>query len=101
MIDPLTEEIIGLRDAARMFPKGSNGKYPHVGAVYRAIRLGFRGCKLESIRTPKLATSRQAVARFFRHLSEVDRPRGPLPRSGATVERRNRAVDRELDRAGI
>ena len=101
MIDPLVEDIISPGEATRMFARSTCGKYPHVSFVYRAMKSGCRGVLLESIKTPKLATSRQAVARFFAQLSDA----GPTPvdpvRRNADRERASRDVERELDHIGI
>ena len=64
MIDPLTEELVSPREAAKLYPRGRGGKVVHVSRVYRDILHGHDGIRLESISTPRLATSRQAVARF-------------------------------------
>ena len=101
MIDPLTEEIIWPRDVVKMLPKGSNGKHLHIGYVYRAMKTGCRGVVLESIRTPRLATSKPAVARYLRALSDADRPAGTAPRRSGARERGNQEVERELDQLGI
>jgi hypothetical protein len=96
MIDPLTEGIISMREAARLFPRGENGKYPHVSKIYRLAKHGSRGVVLESIRTPRLATSREAVARFFRRLGEANRAVAAEARSPAGDQRASLAAEREL-----
>jgi hypothetical protein len=101
MIDPLAEALISPTDAAKIFPKARSGKPVHVSFVYRAMKCGCKGVVLESIRTPKLATSRQAVARFITALTEQGRSCEHAP------ERRHRsapnaaAVERELDHLGL
>lgn len=101
MIDPLVEDLITPAEAADLYPKGRGGRKVHVAVVYRHMGPGVRGVVLESVRTPRLATSRQAVARFFRRLSEVRRPptlANPAdPARGQAV----RAVEQELDRLGF
>lgn len=101
MIDPLTEDLVLPELATGLFPRQPNGKKIHVSAIYRYMKYGCRGVLLESIRTPRLATSRQAVARFCRRLSEVSRPAAPASRNDVTKERANHAVERELDRLGF
>jgi hypothetical protein len=101
MIDPLTEDVILPSEATRIFPKGPNGKHPHVSFIYRAMKTGCRGVVLESIRTPRLATSRQAVARFLQRLSASGRPTSAPARGLEGRERANREVEIELDRIGI
>jgi hypothetical protein len=61
--------------------------------------VGSRGVILESIRTPRLCTSKEAIARFFRKLSEgrgSDLPARPIVKSVS-----DRRVEEELDRLGI
>jgi hypothetical protein len=102
LIDPLVEDVISPPQAARMFALGLNGKYPHVGFIYRAMKTGCRGIILESIRTPKLATSRQAVARFIRRMTEADRTSCKVKtRTEPELGRSERRVEQELDRPGI
>jgi hypothetical protein len=101
MIDPLTEEVILPPAAARIFPKGPNGKHPHVSFVYRAMQRGCRGVVLESIRTPKLATSREAVARFICRLTEQAEPIKTSVGLATAPERDRRQVEQELDRLGF
>ena len=85
-----------MREAARLFPRGANGKYPHVSKLYRLARHGSFGVVLESIRTPRLATSREAVARFFCRLGEANRANGAEARGPAGDERASLAAEREL-----
>ena len=101
MIDPLNEDLIWPTGATRLFSKGPNGKHPHVSFVYRAMKSGCRGVLLESVRIPRLATSRQAVARFILRLSGTDRAPCHNPRSIPALERVNQETESELDRLGI
>lgn len=97
----LEEDLISPTEAARMFPRGPNGKHPHVSFIYRAMKIGCRGVVLESIRTPKLATSRQSVARFIRRLSEMAEPVKPSHHLTTARERDRHQVEQELDRLGF
>jgi hypothetical protein len=101
MIDPLLEELITPTEATALYPRGPSGRKVHVSRVYRDIECGFKGIKLESIRTPRLATSRQAVARYFRRLSEASNRAATQIHSDPKPERTNHEVERELDRLGI
>src|SRR5690349_5080923 len=71
MIDPLSEDLIPPTEATSLFPRNRRGKRLHVTVIYRYMSKGCRGVVLESLRTPRLVTSRQAVARFIRRLSEL------------------------------
>ena len=97
MIDPLVESLISPTVATREFPRGSNGKYPHVSKVYRLMKQGW----LESLKAPRLCTSREAVARCLLRMSAANDPAIPAPRSPAARSRANLEVERVLDRLGI
>lgn len=99
-IDLAQEDLISPLEATRHYPSGPMGRKAHVSRVYRDMTRGFRGIVLESIRTPKLATSRQAIARFFRHLTEAGRRDNPAP-SAAPRRSPDPRVERELDRLKI
>lgn len=49
MIDPATESLLSLTDAARLLPARPGGKRPHVSCLYRWTTSGCRGVVLESI----------------------------------------------------
>ena len=103
MIDPLTEPLIRPDLAAALYPVGADGKPVHVSRVYRDMKHGRDGIRLEFVRTPRLATSREAVARFFHRLTEAAArpPVGGSCPSRTNPRRADRDVDRELDRLGI
>lgn len=97
MIDPLLEDLISPKEAARIFPRGPRGKHPHVSLVYRAMKSGCRNVVLESVRAPRLATSREAVARFIARLTEQAVRATPPIRNAAARERHVEQVERGLD----
>lgn len=102
MIDPLVEDLITPAEATALYPRGPNGKKVHVSKVYRDMNRGVWGIVLESINTPRLATSRQAVARFFQQLSEASRPAAPAMHNDPARGRANHVVvEQELDRLGF
>jgi hypothetical protein len=101
LIDPLTEDLIWPTEATSCYPRGAGGRKVHVSVVYRDMNRGRDGILLESIRTPRLATSRQAVARFFRTLSKAAGSESPSQPASATRRKNVDAVERELDRIGI
>ncbi|MCE5302411.1 MAG: DUF1580 domain-containing protein [Planctomycetaceae bacterium] len=102
MIDPNSEHVISLSEAAEHLPRRRAGKRPHVSCVYRWTTSGCRGVVLESIQVGGTrCTSREAMARFFRRLTQDGPADIPVNRS---VAQRQRAADRavrELDRAGV
>jgi hypothetical protein len=101
MIDPLLEDLITPAEATNLYPRRRGGRKVHVSRVYRDMHHGIRGVCLEHLRTPRLATSRQAVARFFRRLSEPTTPPGPSRSVRPNPARAARDLERELDRLGI
>jgi hypothetical protein len=102
MIDLTTEHVISLTEAARHLPRRRAGKKPHVSCLYRWTTAGCRGVILESIQVGGTrCTSREALARFFRHLTSGDAADDPTIRSTAQRNRATDAAVRELERAGI
>jgi hypothetical protein len=99
VIDPLVEDLIWPTEATNYYPRGAAGKKVHVCKVYRDMSKGHRGIVLESIRTPRLATSRQALVRFFARLSGASRM-SVRPHADQLV-RKNQVAEAELDRLGF
>jgi hypothetical protein len=100
MIDLFSEKLISLPQAAKLFPCSQAGRTVHVGAVYRAAKRGHGGVRLETVRTPRLATSREAVARYFEALTARSmNPEPPRPRH--QERRRHEHVSAALDRLGL
>jgi len=99
--DLLVEELITPAEATAMYSRGPRGRKVHVGRVHRDMQVGIRNVVLESISTPRLATSRQALARFFLRLSETARPAAPTVASAPRSGRTSGSVDRELDQLGF
>lgn len=101
MIDPLNETVVSLHDAANLCPK-RHGKKPHISCLYRWTSTGCRGEILESIQVGGTrCTSREALARFFRRLTENTKG-APAP-SHTSAQRRKEIerVEQELENAGI
>ncbi|MBI5764298.1 MAG: DUF1580 domain-containing protein [Planctomycetes bacterium] len=70
MIDPLVDEILTLREAAKRLPRCRNGRPLHVATLYRWVTRGLRGTRLETIRIGgSRCTSTEALQRFFNALS--------------------------------
>jgi hypothetical protein len=97
MIDPLEEQVILPRVAADCYPRDERGRKVHVSMIYRHMTVGVRGVVLESIRTPRLATSREAIARFFASLSM--RP-APMEQVKHVLDH-DRRIEQELDQLGL
>jgi Protein of unknown function (DUF1580) len=101
MIDPLREELMTPKEATKLYPRNAGGKRPHISAVYRHMSIGCHGVILESLLTPRRVTSREAIARFFRRMTELAQRPDVAPVSQPARSRVNRAVECELDRLGI
>ena len=100
MIDPNTESLISLSEAARSLPRRRAGKRPHVSCIYRWTTAGCRGVILESVQIGGTrCTSREALARFFQQLTgnQVAIPVVTSRARKSAVA----AAERQLDAAGI
>src|SRR5215218_9525349 len=70
MIDSASETIISLAQAADGLPRRRRGRKTHVSTLYRWATVGCRGVVLETIQIGATrCTSREALQRFFEHLS--------------------------------
>lgn len=102
MIDPNTETLLTLTEAAKSLPPRRRGKRPHVSCLYRWTTTGCKGVVLESLQCGGTrVTSREALARFFRRLTHDN---GPSPGEHGSPARRRRAAEaaeRELMREGV
>ena len=101
MIDPNTETLTSLSQAARHLPRRRAGK-PHVSCIYRWTTSGCRGVILESIQVGGTrCTNREALARFFRRLTQGDRADVPAVRSVAQRQHAAERAMRDLEKAGV
>ena len=95
-IDPISEELLTLSQAARSCLRRRQGKKVHRSSLYRWATVGSRGVVLETLQTPGgLCTSKEGLRRFFNQLTKttpaVSQPCRPTPDGP-----RNEAVEREL-----
>jgi hypothetical protein len=98
MIDPLTEYVVTLRQAAKSCPRRRSGKHPHVSCMYRWTTEGCRGVVLESIQVGGTrCTSHEALKRFFRRLTD-NAQRKPNPEPLLPPDS---AIARTLDAEGL
>jgi len=73
-IDIEREDVLSLTEATKVLPR-VNGKRASICTLWRWCRKGLRGVHLDYIRIGrKIATSRQALNRFFNELSAKDEP---------------------------
>ena len=105
MIDPNSETLISLAEAARSLPRRRGGKRPHVSCLYRWTTSGCRGVVLESIQVGGTrCTSREALARFFQRLTQDDAadlpPVQPFPRNGKSSKSRKGRISSQINCGG-
>jgi hypothetical protein len=102
MIDPNSETLISLAEAAKHLPRRRAGKRPHVSCVYRWTTSGCKGIVLESLQIGGTrCTSREALTRFFNRLTQGDAPDVPPIRTAAQRQRAADSAIKELERAGV
>src|SRR4051794_33602524 len=101
-IDPGSEALLTLSQAAAELPRRRKGKKPSLSCMYRWTTTGCRGVVLESIQVGGTrATSREALARFMHRLSLPPEQRGgiaPVPSlrsSGRRLRDSQRAAGEE------
>ena len=100
-IDPSSESLISLAEAANSLPRRRAGKKAHMSCIYRWTTAGCRGVVLESIQIGGTrCTSREALTRFFRRLTQGDAADLPPVRTPAQRERAATQAIRDLERAG-
>lgn len=100
-IDPDSEKLISLKEAAKLSMFNRDGKRPHLASLYRWVSpLGCRGVRLETIRVgTTLCTSHEACRRFLERLSSPTlKPTDPTP---STRNRQIRHAEQVLSAAGI
>lgn len=101
MIDPNSEALVSLTEAARLLPRRRAGRKVHPSCCYRWTKAGCRGVILESIQIGGTrCTSREALARFFQRLTRPGQADTPVVRSPAARQRAVEKAVRELERAG-
>lgn len=104
-IDPTSENLLSLTDAAGRLPARRGGKRPHVSCLYRWSTSGCKGVVLETVQVGGTrCTTTEALARFFRRLTELAgiEQSASLPMRTPTARRRAAArAIRELEREGV
>ncbi|NLE37136.1 MAG: DUF1580 domain-containing protein [Pirellulaceae bacterium] len=105
-IDPNTENIISLTEAAQSLPRRRAGKKPHLSCLYRWSTTGCRGVVLETIQVGGTrCTSKEALARFFRRLTDPAQHGPTHPETPRQHDHRRQreiaAAERHLDEEGL
>ena len=102
MIGPDSETLVSLTEAARLLPRRRAGKKPHVSCLYRWTTHGCKGVLLESLQCGGTrVTSREAIARFFRALTQAANPQAETVRTVAQRRRAAEKAEAELLREGV
>ena len=106
MIDPNTETLISLTEAAKGLPRRRAGKKVHTCTMYRWSTAGCRGVVLETIQIGGTrCTSREKLALFFRQLTQDSGTDAGQPETPLRHQRRRRrevaAAERQLDAEGL
>jgi len=95
-INVLTEQTITLSQAARLLPRLRGDRTVHVSTLYRWIKRGIRGVRLEAAKIGRTSvTSREAIQRFVDRITAAPsaaEPAPPMP---------DDRIDKELDRHGL
>lgn len=95
------ETLLSLTEATKVLPR-VNGKRPAISTLWRWCRKGLRGVHLEYLRVGRsIATSREALNRFFIALAEADQaaPSTGGPRRQIELRPTPAARQRSLDEA--
>jgi hypothetical protein len=102
MINPLDETVISLQDAAELCPE-RRGKRPHISCLYRWTSTGCRGVILEWVQVGGTrCTSREALARFIRRLTDLALPAKSGQHCNLTPTiRQTEDVEQQLDAMGM
>ena len=96
---PVGEQLVSLARAPQHLPPRRAGKRPVPSTLYRWVKVGVRGIKLEAIQVGgTLCTSLEALQRFFDRLTDPSQP--------TTTERVQRAAQQRaaaafLDDRGV
>jgi hypothetical protein len=103
MIDLKSETVIRLADCPAYLPKAPSGRRLHKNALYRWVRAGVRGVRLEAISVGGiLCTSVEALQRFCDALTAQEFPNlvSP-PQTSRQRQRASAAAEKELEAAGL
>lgn len=101
-IDPATETLLSLSQAARSIPSARTGRGLSTSTVWRWALTGARGVVLETIMLGgSRYTSREALARFFAACSAASGISQPAERTKTQRTRDHERAGAILDAAGI
>jgi hypothetical protein len=97
MIDPQTESLVSLTDAAKSLPNR-----PNLTTVWRWRNRGVRGIKLETILIGgRRMTSREALSRFFAATTAAAEGARVVSETPRQREKRLRAAEKRAEALGV
>jgi hypothetical protein len=98
-IDPLTDELLTLPQAAALFPRRRAGSKVSTTTLWRWYSRGSRGVRLEVARVGgQVYTTRDAIRDFIQARSVAGG--APVPQAQAASTRSKRAM-KDLERMGL
>ena len=101
MIDTRNDELLGLCQAAAQCP-AVDGKKPHASSIWRWMRQGCRGVRLEHVKVGRrVVTTREALEEFFRATAQASLPpvnQATPPAKGRTSAQRDHALEQARKR---
>jgi hypothetical protein len=103
----LSGKLISLKEAAKLFPPGRNGKHVHVSSITRYILRGVDGELLGAVRWgSRWITSKEEVERFVAALTTRQLAKSGVRCDGARAtslaqQRHQERVDAQLDALGV
>jgi hypothetical protein len=102
MIDPETEDLIPLAEAAAILPKSFAEKRIHPTTLRRWTREGVDGVILEAVKVGRrLFTSKEAVMRFIQQQETAGTTRWRRSAKGTRSQARKERTKAILKRAGL
>ena len=102
MIDPETEHLIPLAQAAEILPKSRSGSRIHPTTLRRWTTDGVDGVVLEAVKIGRrLFTSKEAVRRFVRQQERGGTTKGSRLPQGHRDQARKERTKAILDRAKL
>jgi len=98
-IDPLSDELLTLPQAAALFPRRRGGSKVSTSTLWRWYARGSRGVRLEVVRIGgQVLTTRDAIRDFIAARSVAGG--APVPQDASPTTRSKRAM-KELERMGL
>lgn len=104
MIDINQDHLLTPAQAASLRPPGRRGRPTHLSTIYRWMKIGVRGVRLESVRLGGCTyTSREAIQQFAEQLTRTNTlvTSQGVAISSARRRREHERAGRLLDRLGI